>query len=94
MLQSSAGVIAQRDVVPQAVSQPLPATWNLQPPPPLPSSSAGSGSGSSGSGYNPPKYHVPGQGGTCDDLQVSRVCTINGGSTYRNRETGCLVCTR
>ena len=94
MFQSTDGVTAQRSNVPQALLQPLPSTWNLQPPPPLNTGSTGGGSSSAGSTYNPPKYHVPGQAGTCDDDQVNRVCTINGGSTYRNHATGCLVCTR
>ena len=86
------GVQAQRDQVPPALLQPLPATWNLQPPPPI--STGGGSSVAGGSSSNRPKYHVPGQGGTCDDLQVSRVCTINDGYTYRDRNTGCLVCTK
>ena len=90
MFQSTDGVTAQRSSVPQAVTQPLPATWNLQPPPPI--NTGGGTSTAGGSSYNPPKYHVPGQGGTCDDAQVSQACYYGDGHTYRDRNTGCLVC--
>ena len=94
-LQSTDGISAQRSQVPPALMQQVPARWVIAAPPPVYSGGgSGSGASSGGSSYNSPKYHVPGQGGTCDDLQVSRVCTINDGTTYRNRETGCLVCTR
>jgi len=36
-------------------------------------------------------YHVPGQGGTCDDAQQRRICSVNNGSFYRNSQ-GCLIC--
>ena len=90
MFQRTDGVTAQRSRVPQAVTQPLPATWNLQPPPPI--NTGGGTSTAGGSSYNPPKYHVPGQGGTCDDAQVSQACYYGDGHTYRDRNTGCLVC--
>ena len=96
MMQSTDGTNAQRSEVPPALMQKIAATIYMQAPPSAaPSVPAQSPSASTGGGtrYVSPNYHVPGQGGTCDDLQVSRVCTINGGSTYRNQATGCLVCT-
>ena len=89
MFQSTDGVTAQRSEVPQALMQTLPSTWNLQPPPPLAASGRGTTGG--GSNSNAPTYHVPGQGGTCDNAQQQRVCTINNGIITTDRN-GCQHC--
>jgi hypothetical protein len=94
------GVTAQRENAPPEMMQQLPAVWNLQPP-----SYNGGGDGGNGGGGVVPcvganlsrgpdgRCHVNGRGGTCDDLQQERICSIRtGGHLYRNERTGCLVC--
>jgi hypothetical protein len=89
------GVVAQRESAPPELTQQLPATWMLQPPPPL--SSGGGGDGVPCVGANlsrgpDGRCHVNGQGGTCDDAQQQRICSIrNNGHLWRNNR-GCLVC--
>ena len=36
-------------------------------------------------------YHVPGQGGTCDNLQQQRICNLNDGYLYTGQD-GCQHC--
>ena len=36
-------------------------------------------------------YHVPGQGGTCDDAQQNRICSVNSGHMYTDSR-GCRMC--
>ena len=84
------GSVLRRDTVPQALRAQLPANWIMQPPPPIPSSRASVGPGDDS---NSPKHHVPGQGGTCDNAQQERVCTINDGHLWEDSH-GCEHCVR
>jgi hypothetical protein len=92
MLQSSNGFAAQRSGIPPVLAQRLPATWMLQPPPPINMPSGGGTAG--GGGYVSPRNNIPGLGGNCDDLQQSRICTMNDGWYHKDPRTGCMVCSK
>jgi hypothetical protein len=94
------GVTARRENAPPEMTRQLPAVWMLQPPPPLPSGGGGYAGGGGvpcvGAGLSRGPdggCHVNGQGGTCDDAQQRRICEVRtNGYLWRNRQTGCLVC--
>ncbi len=92
MLQSNNGFVAQRSGIPPVLMQRLPATWMVQPPPPLNLPSGGATA--NGGRYVSPRTTTPGLGGNCDDLQQSRICTINDGWYHKDPNTGCMVCSK
>ena len=78
--------IFKRANVPTDLQKPIPATrWQAALPAPP-----------AGRRYNSPSHgpatNIPGIGGNCDDLQQQRICTVNGGHMYTDRNTGCQVC--
>ena len=82
--------------IPQQLMAQLPQSEFVAVPAPAvsvnPSLSTG-GSSSSGGYQSGSIGHVPGQGGTCDNLQQQRICTINDGYMYTGRD-GCQHCSK
>lgn len=91
--QSNIGFAGQRSGIPPVLAQKLPATWMLQPPPPIDVPSGG-GTAGGGGRYVSPRNNIPGLGGNCDDLQQSRICTMNDGWYHKDPHTGCMVCSK
>ena len=90
-------VDATRNPVPQELLSSVGPRLTFTPPP----QAAGGGGGGGAAPTMPTlhpyvtpgggNYHVPGQGGTCDDAQQNRICTINNGHMYTNSQ-GCRIC--
>ena len=77
--------------IPPEVASQVPQTV-YHAPPALPA-----GGGLSSGGVLPRggdgTHHIPGQGGTCDNLQQQRICALNDGYLYTGRD-GCQHCSK
>ncbi len=73
--------------IPAELTAQLPATKMNAGAPPISTGGYPSNGGRSGGST----YHVPGQGGTCDNLQQQRICNLNDGYLYTGQD-GCQHC--
>jgi hypothetical protein len=82
-LRQSDGTLFQRSTVPAQLQARMSGTRNIAPVPQT----------RGGTRYKspPPGGGIPGIGPNCDDAQQNRVCTVNNGHMYRDKN-GCMVC--
>ena len=82
-LRQSDGTIFERSTVPAQLQARMSGTRNIAPVPQT----------RGGTRYKspPPGGGIPGLGPNCDDAQQNRVCTVNNGHMYRDKN-GCMVC--
>ena len=81
-------------IPPQLMAQLPQSEFVAVPAPAVSVNPSPSTGGYSSGGYQSGSIgHVPGQAGTCDNLQQQRVCTINDGYMYTGRD-GCQHCSK
>jgi len=82
-LRQSGGGAFQRSTVPAQLEARVPATRNVAP--------VQQARGGARYQSPPPGGGIAGLGPNCDNDQQNRICTVNGGTMYRDKR-GCMVC--